>query len=102
MVLATYRPAKNPVGNMSFPMAQQVLGDRFDEDAYWELRALVKKYERSTFLQLLKNRPGVHQEEHGVELLSPDDTLRVHEKEAAEPESAAEEDEVEEMIRRGD
>jgi hypothetical protein len=102
MVLATYRPAKNPVGNMSFPMAQQVLGDRFDEDAYWELRALVKKYERSTFLQLLKNRPGVHQEEHGVELLSPDDTLRVHEKEATEPESTDEEDEVEEMIRRGD
>jgi RecA/RadA recombinase len=85
MVLSTYRPSMNPMALMSFQMAQQVLGDRFDEDQYWEVRAIAKKFERSTFLQLLKNRPGTHREEHGIELLSPDESLRLEEKEAEEP-----------------
>lgn len=93
MVFATYRPSMNPLALMSFPMAQQVLGDRFDEDQYWEVRAIAKKYERSTFVQLLKNRPGVHREEHGIEMLSPDDSLRMTEKEADEPETEENSDE---------
>ena len=84
IVFSTYRPALNPVGNMTFEMAKQTLGDRFDEDEYWELRALVKRYEGSTFLQLLKNRPSTRgTEERGVELLSVGDSILMMEKEAA-------------------
>ncbi|MES2156009.1 MAG: DnaB-like helicase C-terminal domain-containing protein [bacterium] len=84
IVLGTYRPSKNPLAAMQFDVAKQVLGDRFDEDEYWEVKAMAKKYEHSTFLQLLKNRPGTHTEERGIELLSPDESMRLEEKEAEE------------------
>jgi replicative DNA helicase len=85
IVLGTYRPSMHPIANMSFDVAKEVLGQAFDEDEYYELRGMAKRYERSTFLQLLKNRPGTHREERGVELLSPDESLRMTEKEAEEP-----------------
>lgn len=86
LVFGTYRPAMDPVGNMPMDVAKMSLGDRFDEDEYWEARSRVKKYAKSTFLQLLKNRPGTHREERGIELLSPlDDSLRMVEREAEEP-----------------
>lgn len=85
IVLGCYRPALNPVALMAFDIAKQVLGDRFDEDDYWEIKAMAKKYEHSTFLQLLKNRPGTEREERGIELLSPDRSMRMEEKEAPEP-----------------
>jgi RecA/RadA recombinase len=88
MVLATYRPSMNPLALVSYPVAKQTLGDRFDEDEYYELKAVAKKYERSTFLQLLKNRPGTHREERGVEMLSPDDSLVMEEKAAEDPQGA--------------
>jgi hypothetical protein len=82
MVLGTYRPAMDPLGTMSKDMAELALGDRFDEEAYWEARSRVRKYKDSTFLQLLKNRPGVHREERGIELLSVGESLYMEEKEA--------------------
>jgi len=85
IVLGTYRPAMDPLALMAFDIAKMVLGDRFDEDDYWVRRAAAKKYEHSTFLQLLKNRPGADREERGVELLSPDRSMKLVEKEAEEP-----------------
>ena len=85
IVLGTYRPSMNPLANMAFDVAKEVLGDRFDEDEYWELKAMARKYKDSTFLQLLKNRPGTHREERGIELLSPTESLRMTEREAEEP-----------------
>lgn len=85
VVLGCHRPALNPVAMMAFDIAKQVLGDRFDEDDYWEARAVAKKYEHSTFLQVLKNRPGEETEERGIELLSPDRSMRLEEKLASEP-----------------
>lgn len=92
IVLGTHRPALNPIATMAMDMAKQVMGDRFDEDEYWELRAMAKKYEHSTFLQLLKNRPGVDREERGIELLSPDRSMKLREREAAEPAPVEEEE----------
>lgn len=84
IVLGTYRPAMDPLALMAFDIAKMVLGDRFDEDDYHARKGNAKKYEHSTFLQLLKNRPGSDREERGVELLSPDRSLRMVEKEARE------------------
>lgn len=81
IVLGTYRPAKNPLGLMKMDVARQVLGDRFDEDDYYVAKGLVEKYAQTTFLQLLKNRPGTLTEERGIELLSPDDSMAMTEKE---------------------
>ncbi len=86
IVLGTYRPALDPLALMSYDIAKMVLGDRFDEDEYYVRRGTAKKYEDSTFLQLLKNRPGTDREERGVELLSPDRSMWLEEKEADEPE----------------
>lgn len=81
IVFGTYRPAMDPLGNMPMDVAQLVLGDKFDDQEYWEARARVRKYRDSTFLQLLKNRPGTHREEKGIELLSPHpDALTMREK----------------------
>lgn len=86
MVMGTYRPSMDPVGNLTMDSAKQVLGDRFDEEDYWAAVNRVKKYAESTFLQLLKNRPGTHREEKGIELLSPfGDSLRMEEKDGHEP-----------------
>ena len=86
VVLGTYRPAMNPLAVMSMDVAKSTLGDRFDEDEYWEIRGTAKRYQDSTFLQLLKNRPGTHREERGVELVSfAGDALTMMERMADEP-----------------
>jgi replicative DNA helicase len=84
IVLGTYRPSKDPLAAMSIDVAKTVLGDRFDDEDYFAARNRAKKYEHSTFLQLLKNRPGTLTEERGVELLSNDDSMTLTEKEAEE------------------
>lgn len=94
IVLGTYRPALDPLALMAYDVAKMVLGDRFDEDEYFVRQGTAKKYENSTFLQLLKNRPGTDREERGVELLSVGRSMQMIEKEAneAEYESASEEE----------
>lgn len=86
IVLGTYRPAMDPLALMAFDIAKMVLGDRFDEEEYYVRRSNAAKYEHSTFLQLLKNRPGTDREERGVELLSVGRSMRMEEKLAPEPE----------------
>lgn len=58
LVFGQYRPALNRLGNMDFDTAQSELGDKFDEERWDAARARVKQYRNSTFLQVLKNRPG--------------------------------------------
>jgi replicative DNA helicase len=86
LVLGTYRPELDPLAAMSMDIARMVLGDRFDEEEYWARQGRAQKYRESTFVQLLKNRPGTHREERGVEMLSRTESLRMEEKEADEPE----------------
>lgn len=75
IILATYRPAMNQLGNMSRPIAEMVMGDSFDEEKWEDARARVRKYKRSTFLQLLKNRPSTKGENfEGVRLVSPNES----------------------------
>lgn len=91
IVLGTYRPSMNPLALMSLADARGVLGDRFDEEDYFVLKANAKKYEDSTFLQLLKNRPGTHRQERGVELLSAyGESLKLKERDTVEEEQADE------------
>jgi hypothetical protein len=85
IVLGTYRPALDPLAVMAYDIAKMVLGDRFDEDEYYARKVTADKYRDSTFLQLLKNRPGTYREERGVELVSPDQSMRLEEKLAPEP-----------------
>lgn len=90
IVLGTYRPALDPLGNMRPDMAELMLGDKFDEEKYDEARGRVQRYERSTYLQLLKNRPGVDVDIEGVELLSPDESMQMKERGEAEARSVGE------------
>lgn len=81
IVLGTYRKALDPVGNMDFETAKSVLGEKFDQDQYWEAQRRVKKHWHDMTVQLLKNRPGTMVERRGVTLLSPDDSMRLIEQE---------------------
>lgn len=81
IIFSTYRPAMDPLGNMSRQIAEMVMGDNFDEDRWKDAVARVRRYKRSTMLQLLKNRPSTKGEWfEGDELWSPDDSLYIEEK----------------------
>lgn len=81
IILATYRPEMNYLGNLSITMAQVVMGDSFDEQKWADARARVKRYAGSTMLQLLKNRPSTKGEWfEGDELTSPDTSQYIEEK----------------------
>lgn len=81
IILGTYRPALNPLGNMSLAIAQMVLGDNFDEEKWADARARVYRYKKSTMLQVLKNRPSTKGEWfEGAELWSPDESQYIEEK----------------------
>jgi KaiC/GvpD/RAD55 family RecA-like ATPase len=80
IILNTYRPALNQLGNMSMDMAIMILGKDFDEDEWKDATSRVRKYQNSTFVQLLKNRPGTKLDFEGVELVSDADSQRMHEK----------------------
>jgi len=81
VILACYRPALNPLGNMSQGIAELVMGDSFDEEKWQDACAHVKRYARSTFLQLLKNRPSTKGEWfEGCELYSPNESQYMEEK----------------------
>jgi hypothetical protein len=72
IVLGTYRPALSPLGNMEMEEAEADLGKDFSEERWLAAVERCKRYEQSTFLQLLKNRPsqkGLLM--RGVELFAP-------------------------------
>lgn len=70
IVLATYRPAKDPFGNMRQDMAMAFKGDSFSMEKWEAARETVEKYREYTFLQLLKNRPNTETQEQGIPLKS--------------------------------
>lgn len=70
LVLATYRPALDPVGNMSWEMAQAFKGDKFEYEDWEKARTRVVENQNITYLQLLKNRPGTKVDEQGIPLES--------------------------------
>lgn len=84
IVLATYRPALDPLGNVDFPDAEELMpeGWKFEkkQEVWRRAKRRVEKYGRSTFLQLLKNRPGAQpppEARAGMELVSPSDSMRL-------------------------
>lgn len=70
IVLGTFRPSLNPLGNMTEEQARMDLGDRFDLESWSESVDRVRAQQDTTFLQLLKNRPGVHLNHRGIGLKS--------------------------------
>lgn len=74
VVLGTYRPELDPIGNMKLDDA---LAQDITEDEHEEAAARVAAHKDVTFLQLLKNRPGVHLNQKGVRLLSPSESLHM-------------------------
>jgi archaellum biogenesis ATPase FlaH len=87
VVMATYRPALDPVGRMTLEDAFGYFPDGWKDDkvrdAWDRARRRVLKYQDSTFLQLLKNRPGEQPDGdafRGVELVSPGASMVMQEK----------------------
>lgn len=70
IVLGTFRPAMDPVGNMTEDQARSALGDSFDLDDWQDARDRVEAHRDSTFVQLLKNRPGKQLCPQGIHLKS--------------------------------
>lgn len=77
IVLSTYRPAKDPIGNMTFDEAQ-AHNEKITEEEWERHKFRVERYANSTMLQLLKNRPGVRTNEQGIELISVSETMKMH------------------------
>lgn len=75
IVLGTYRPELNPVGNMTPQEAEAALGDRYKYEDWETANLRVKQHKDTTFLQLLKNRPGVHLLQKGLMLRSPSESM---------------------------
>lgn len=81
VILATYRPALNSLGNMSEDIAKMVLGDGYDQEKWADAVGRVRKYKDSTMLQLLKNRPSTRGEWfEGLELVSGNDSQHLAER----------------------
>lgn len=77
IVFGSFRPALNPLGNMTMDQAMQYMGDKWDEEKWLDAVARVAKYQGSTFLQLLKNRPGTRTHEKGIELKSQGESMKM-------------------------
>jgi len=77
IILNTYRPALNQLGNMSLAQAKMILRDKFDEDEWQDAVGLVRRYQDSTFVQLLKNRPGTKLCFEGIEVTSRGDSQQM-------------------------
>lgn len=67
VILSTYRPALNPVGNMT---EQQALAKGSTTEEWETARQLVEDSRDLTYLQLTKNRPGVELHFQGFPLQS--------------------------------
>lgn len=84
VVMSTYRPSLDPVGNLDLEDAYAHFPQTWSQDKVveaWTLaKGRVKKYEYSTFVQLLKNRPGTEVSTKGVELYSPTTAMRMVER----------------------
>lgn len=67
IILATYRPALDPEGNMTL---EEAMSQGMDQTE-WQAKAdRVSAYRADTMLQLIKNRPGVELNTQGIRLRS--------------------------------
>jgi len=60
VVFTVFRPALSKLGNMARDHAEAKLGDKFDEGKWGDSVARVRRERDTTYIQLVKNRPGVH------------------------------------------
>lgn len=67
IILSTFRPSLEPIGNMT---EQQALAEGIDQEEWESKRELVEQYRDITMLQLTKNRPGVRLLHRGLKLRS--------------------------------
>jgi KaiC/GvpD/RAD55 family RecA-like ATPase len=67
IILSTFRPALEPVGNMT---ERQALAEGFTTEEWETKREMVEDYRDITMLQLTKNRPGVELKFRGIPLQS--------------------------------
>ena len=74
IILSTYRPALDPLGNMSQEDAE---ADGIDLGKWQDRVTRVSAFQRDTMLQLIKNRPGIRLEPRGIRLRSPSDSQRM-------------------------
>lgn len=76
IILATYRPSLDPIGNLS---QEDAIAAGIDGDKWQERRDRVFRYRDDTFLQLIKNRPGVRLNVPGVRLTSKGESQHMEE-----------------------
>ncbi len=74
IILSTFRPALEPVGNMT---ERQALAEGFTTEEWETKRQLVEDYRDITMLQLTKNRPGVELKFRGLPLRSHGQSQRM-------------------------
>lgn len=77
IVMASYRPALDPIGNVDFDEAQAISDKQLTEDEWEKHRNRVERFRNSTLLQLIKNRPGTKLDKQGIELLSVGETMQM-------------------------
>lgn len=75
LVFGTFRPALNPIGNMSWDQAD---AEGIDPEAWQEHVDRVEATRDMTYLQLLKNRPGTKLCPQGIALRSVGETQRMY------------------------
>jgi replicative DNA helicase len=78
IVFGTYRPALDEVGAAPTYEEARAIADGELKEEDWERRHdRVLRYQNSTMLQLIKNRPGTKLDKHGIELLSIVETMQM-------------------------
>lgn len=80
IVLGTYRPALDPIGNAASYYEAKALDRDLDNDEYEEAVDRVRRNQEFTYLQLLKNRNGKQpgqKARRGIKLKSVGDTMQM-------------------------
>lgn len=76
IILSTYRPALDPIGNLS---REDAIAAGVDGEKWQERHDRVFRFQHDTFLQLIKNRPGVRLNIPGVRLTSKGESQAMEE-----------------------
>lgn len=74
IILSTFRPSLEPIGNMT---ERQATAEGIDPEEWAAKRDLVEQYENITMLQLTKNRPGTRLLYRGFPLKSHGESQRM-------------------------
>lgn len=75
IILATYRPSLDPIGNI--PTEQEALAQGHKSDEWRLRRDRVIAFQQDTILQLIKNRPGTRLCPQGIRLRSVGDSQKM-------------------------